>query len=169
MKIRDLYATGRRVFSFEFFPPKTDKGAETLQRTIQDLRDLAPGFVSVTYGAGGSNRDRTIELVTRIQKQDGLLAMAHLTCVGAGRAEIAGVLDRLVSAGIENVIALRGDPPAGETRFQTPPDGFAHASDLAAFISRNMATVSAWRGPVIPRGTSSAGTSSATSSTSAKK
>ena len=111
MKIRDLYATGKRVFSFEFFPPKTDKGAQTLQRTIQELSDLAPGFVSVTYGAGGSTRDLTIDLVSRIQKQDGLTAMAHLTCVGAGRSEIAGVLDRLVTAGIENVIALRGDPP----------------------------------------------------------
>jgi methylenetetrahydrofolate reductase (NADPH) len=136
MKIRDLYATGRRVFSFEFFPPRTDKGVETLQRTIQELRDLDPGFVSVTYGAGGSTRDLTIELVTRIQKQDGLTTMAHLTCAGAGRAEIAGVLDRLVSAGIENVIALRGDPPAGQTHFETPPDGFAHASDLVAFIRR---------------------------------
>ncbi len=134
MKIRDLYASSRRVFSFEFFPPKTDKAAQTLQRTILDLRDLQPGFVSVTYGAGGSTRDLTVDLVSRIQKQDGLLAMAHLTCSGASRADIAGVLDRLVSAGIENVIALRGDPPAGQAHFQTPSDGFAHASDLIRFI-----------------------------------
>ena len=106
----------------------------TLETTVRELRDLAPGFVSVTYGAGGSTRDRTIELVTRIQKQDGITAMAHLTCVGAGREEIAGVLDRLCAAGIENVIALRGDPPAGATQFETPVDGFAHASDLTAFI-----------------------------------
>ncbi len=136
MKIRDLYAPGRRVFSFEFFPPKTDKGAQTLQRTIQELRDLAPGFVSVTYGAGGSTRDLTVDLVTRIQREDGLTAMAHLTCAGASRAEIAGVLDRLVTAGVENVIALRGDPPAGQAQFQTAKDGFAHASDLIAFIRR---------------------------------
>jgi methylenetetrahydrofolate reductase (NADPH) len=134
MKICDLYGAGRRVFSFEFFPPKTDKGLATLERTVGELRDLAPGFVSVTYGAGGSTRDRTIDLVTRIEKQEGITAMAHLTCVGAGRAEIAAVLDRLCSAGIENVIALRGDPPAGSERFETPPDGFAHASDLIAFI-----------------------------------
>jgi methylenetetrahydrofolate reductase (NADPH) len=134
MKIRDLYSSGRPVFSFEFFPPKTDKGLGTLERTIHDLRDLAPGFVSVTYGAGGSTRDRTIELVSRIQKQDGITAMAHLTCVGAGRAEIATVLERLIAGGIENVIALRGDPPTGATQFETPADGFAHASDLIAFI-----------------------------------
>jgi methylenetetrahydrofolate reductase (NADPH) len=134
MKIRDLYTAGRRVFSFEFFPPKTDKGLETLERTLDELRDLAPGFVSMTYGAGGSTRDRTIDLVTRIQKQHGITAMAHLTCVGAGRAEIAQVVDRLVSGGIENIIALRGDPPAGAERFETPADGFAHASDLTAFL-----------------------------------
>jgi methylenetetrahydrofolate reductase (NADPH) len=152
MKIRDLYAPGKRVFSFEFFPPKTDKGAQTLQRTIQELRDLQPGFVSVTYGAGGSTRDLTIDLVTRIQKQDGLTAMAHLTCVGAGRAEIAGVLDRLVTAGIENVIALRGDPPVGQTRFETPADGFAHASDLVAFIRREYGDRLCLAGAAYPEG-----------------
>ena len=137
MKIRDLYGPQRRVFSFEFFPPKTDKGLATLERTVGELRDLSPGFVSVTYGAGGSTRDRTIELVSRIERHEGITAMAHLTCVGAGRAEIAAVLDRLCSAGIENVIALRGDPPAGETAFETPADGFAHASDLISFIRRH--------------------------------
>ena len=137
MKIRDLYGPQRRVFSFEFFPPKTDKGLATLERTVGELRDLSPGFVSVTYGAGGSTRDKTIELVSRIERQEGITAMAHLTCVGAGRAEIAAVLDRLCSAGIENVIALRGDPPAGETTFETPADGFAHASDLISFIRRH--------------------------------
>jgi methylenetetrahydrofolate reductase (NADPH) len=134
MKIRELYTPGRRVFSFEFFPPKTEKGLATLEDTVAELRDLSPGFVSVTYGAGGSTRDRTIELVTRIQRQHGITAMAHLTCVGAGREEIAGVLDRLSDGGIDNVIALRGDPPAGATQFETPPDGFAYASDLIGFI-----------------------------------
>jgi methylenetetrahydrofolate reductase (NADPH) len=134
MKIRELYAPGRRVFSFEFFPPKTEEGVANLERTVQELHDLGPGFVSVTYGAGGSTRDRTIDLVTRIERRNGLTAMAHLTCAGAGRTEIAGVLDRLLEAGIENVIALRGDPPRGQTRFETPADRFAHASDLVAFI-----------------------------------
>jgi methylenetetrahydrofolate reductase (NADPH) len=134
MKIRELYAPGRRVFSFEFFPPKTDTGLANLEKTIHELRDLSPGFVSVTYGAGGSTRDRTIDLVTRIQQRDGITAMAHLTCVGAGREEIAAVLDRLLAGGIENVIPLRGDPPAGQTSFETPIDGFAYASELVEFI-----------------------------------
>ena len=133
MKIRDLYGAGRRVYSFEFFPPKTEKGLTTLENTIHELRDLSPGFVSVTYGAGGSTRDRTVELVTRIQ-QEGITAMAHLTCVGASRDELAAVLDRLCEGGIENVIALRGDPPAGSTKIEVPPDGFAHGSELVKFI-----------------------------------
>jgi methylenetetrahydrofolate reductase (NADPH) len=91
-------------------------------------------LVWVTYGAGGSTRDRTVDLVTRIQRNDGICAMAHLTCVGAGRDEIAAVLDRLLDGGIENVIALRGDPPEGGTTFQVARDGFAHASDLVGFI-----------------------------------
>jgi methylenetetrahydrofolate reductase (NADPH) len=134
MKIRDFYDAGRRVFSFEFFPPKTDAGVANLEKTVHELRDLAPGFVSVTYGAGGSTRDRTVDLVTRIQQRDGITAMAHLTCAGAGRDEIAAVLDRLFEAGIENVIALRGDPPAGQARFESVPGGFDHASDLVGFI-----------------------------------
>jgi methylenetetrahydrofolate reductase (NADPH) len=152
MKICDLYAPGHRVFSFEFFPPKTDKGMETLERTIQELGDLDPGFVSVTYGAGGSTRDRTIDLVTRIQKQHGITAMAHLTCVGAGRAEIASVVDRLVAGGIENIIALRGDPPAGAERFETPPDGFAHASDLTAFLRAQYGKKLCLAGAAYPEG-----------------
>jgi methylenetetrahydrofolate reductase (NADPH) len=134
MRIVDLYGRGRPVFSFEFFPPATDAGRATLSGTIGELRGLAPDFVSVTYGAGGSTRDRTLELVSWIKNEVGLEAMAHLTCVGAGRDEISSVLDRLQEAGIENVIALRGDPPKGETAFEPHPDGLAHASELAAFI-----------------------------------
>ncbi len=134
MKIRDLFAGSRKVFSFELFPPKTEQGAANLRGTIHDLADLEPAFVSVTYGAGGSTRERTIELVTRIQQGNGICAMAHLTCVGAGRDEIGAVLDRLIDGGIENVIALRGDAPLDTGRFEVAPDGFAHASDLVAFI-----------------------------------
>jgi methylenetetrahydrofolate reductase (NADPH) len=133
MKIRDLFSSGRRLFSFEFFPPKTEAGAATLERTIHELSDLQPAFVSVTYGAGGTTRDRTVELVTRIQKSDGICAMAHLTCVGANRDEIGGVIDRLIDGGIENIIALRGDAPPGQP-FAVAPGGFAHASDLVSFI-----------------------------------
>jgi methylenetetrahydrofolate reductase (NADPH) len=134
MKISDLFPSGKRLFSFEFFPPKTDAGAATLARTIRDLKDLAPDFVSVTYGAGGSMRDRTVDLVTHIHRDEGMCAMAHLTAVGASRSEIAALVDRLVDAGIQNMIPLRGDPPADAEDFVQPRNGFLHASDLVAFI-----------------------------------
>src|SRR2546430_1077131 len=103
MRIRELLATGQPCFSFEFFPPKTEAGLVQLRESIHALRDLAPTYVSVTYGAGGSTRDRTIELVGEIQRHHGIEAMAHLTCVGASRDEIAGVLRRLRDAGVDNV------------------------------------------------------------------
>jgi methylenetetrahydrofolate reductase (NADPH) len=135
MRIADLFLAGTRpVFSFEFFPPKTDDGRSALLKTVAELAKLEPSFVSVTYGAGGSTRDRTIELVTTIKRSTGIEAMAHLTCVGSSRAELDVVLDRLESGGIENVIALRGDPPAGETGFRPHPEGLAHASDLVRLI-----------------------------------
>jgi methylenetetrahydrofolate reductase (NADPH) len=152
MKITDLFPTGRRLFSFEFFPPKTDAGVSKLEETIRELADLDPAYVSVTYGAGGSTRDRTVELVTRIQGQSGICAMAHLTCSGAGREEIAEVVDRLVAAGIENVIALRGDPPAGAERFEVSPDGFAHASDLITFIRQRHGDRLCLAGAAYPEG-----------------
>src|SRR4051812_18813982 len=134
VKIRELFSAKKPVFSFEFFPPKTDVGMANLERTIRELSDLHPQYVSVTYGAGGSTRDRTVELVTRLQNESGICAMAHFTCAGATRDEMAAVLDRLVDGGIENIIALRGDPPAGAERFEATGDGFAHASELIAFL-----------------------------------
>jgi methylenetetrahydrofolate reductase (NADPH) len=134
MKISDLFSSGKRLFSFEFFPPKTETGAASLERTIRDLKELAPDFVSVTYGAGGSTRDRTVDLVTRIQRQEGMCAMAHLTAVAASQDEIAGLVDRLVSNGIENLIPLRGDPPTDMQDFVQPAGGFEHASQMVAFI-----------------------------------
>jgi methylenetetrahydrofolate reductase (NADPH) len=137
MRIRELFGDpARRVFSFEFFPPKTDAGAAALERTIRELTDLAPSFVSVTYGAGGSTRQKTLELVQWIERETRLTAMAHLTCVGASAEEIGAVVDRLAGAGVENVMALRGDPPAGQERFQRHEGGFGFASDLVAFIRR---------------------------------
>ncbi|MEO8214097.1 MAG: methylenetetrahydrofolate reductase [NAD(P)H], partial [Myxococcales bacterium] len=136
MKIRDLFSQGKPLFSFEFFPPKTDAGMANLEKTIRELVDLNPAYVSVTYGAGGSARERTVALVTRIQDELGLCAMAHFTCVGSGKEEMGQVLDRLVDGGIENIIALRGDPPAGAEVFAQAPDGFAHASELVTFIRR---------------------------------
>lgn len=138
MKISDLLSSNRRLYSFEFFPPKTDAGEAALEKAISELEDLQPAYISVTYGAGGSTRDRTIDLVSRIQKK-GITAMAHLTCVGANKEEIAAVLERLAAAGIDNIIALRGDPPAGSEQFKAHEGGFSYASELAAFIRKSHA------------------------------
>jgi methylenetetrahydrofolate reductase (NADPH) len=137
MKITDLFSTGKRLFSFEFFPPRTEVGAANLARSIHDLRELAPDFVSVTYGAGGSTRDRTVELVTRIQREEGMCAMAHLTAVAATPEQLEGIIDRLVDSGIENLIPLRGDPPTDAPDFVQPAGGFVHASDFVVFIRRH--------------------------------
>ncbi|MEO6707996.1 MAG: methylenetetrahydrofolate reductase, partial [Planctomycetota bacterium] len=135
MRIGAKHGRGKPVFSFEFFPPKTDDGAQNLMTTVADLRDvLAPDFVSVTCGAGGSTRERTHEVVVRIQRELGLTTMAHLTCVGTTEGELDAEVSRLTKAGIENVLALRGDPPKGSGSFAPPSGGFAHASDLAGFL-----------------------------------
>jgi len=136
LKISELFTANRRLFSFEFFPPKTDAGGLALERTIRELGELSPAFVSVTYGAGGSTRTKTIDLVQWIEREARLTAMAHLTCVGASQDEIGGVLDRLVDAGIENVMVLRGDPPAGQSTFQRTAGGFSYAADLVRFIRK---------------------------------
>ncbi|HEY3282930.1 MAG TPA: methylenetetrahydrofolate reductase [NAD(P)H] [Armatimonadota bacterium] len=137
MRISQCFATEKPVFSFEFFPPKTDEALAGLYRTLGELAELKPSFVSVTYGAGGSTRDLTVELVSRIKGEIGLEPMAHLTCVGHGRAEIAATLDRLQEASIENVLALRGDPPRGAARFERPADGFGYAYELVEFVRAN--------------------------------
>lgn len=134
MKIKDMFGAGEPVVSFEFFPPKTPEGTENLYRTVAALKICRPSFVSVTYGAGGSTRDPTIELVTRIKRELGVETMAHLTCVGSSRSELRAVLQRLAAGGIENVLPLRGDPPKGESEFRRAADGFGYASELVAFI-----------------------------------
>ncbi len=138
MTISDLLRFARErgepVFSFEFFPPRTDEGVKALFETVEALRPLAPGFVSVTYGAGGSTRARTVELVKRLKRETEIEAMAHVTCVGASRDEIAATLDEFAEAGVRNVLALRGDPPKGESGFTPHPEGFRHASELVAYI-----------------------------------
>jgi methylenetetrahydrofolate reductase (NADPH) len=136
MRIRELLTTGRPCISFEFFPPKDEAGFDQLRETLASLRELRPTYVSVTYGAGGTTRQRTIELVTTLRRDYGLEAMAHLTCVGASRSEILSVLERIHEAGIENVLALRGDPP-DDGPFVPHPEGFAHASELAALARRH--------------------------------
>jgi methylenetetrahydrofolate reductase (NADPH) len=123
------------VFSFEFFPPKTDEGEQNLRAALTALRELEPAFVSVTYGAAGSTRGLTLELTKWIKQELGIEAMAHLSCVGATGDELCVILDSLLDAGIENVLALRGDPPRGETAWKPHPGGLHYSSELAALIA----------------------------------
>jgi methylenetetrahydrofolate reductase (NADH) len=133
VRIDQLLTRGRTAFSFEFFPPKTEPGTRQLLGALDELRRLSPDFVSVTYGAMGSNRGQVLDLVSTIKDEIGLNPMAHLSCTGHTREEIAVILDQLAGRGIENVLPLRGDPPRGEV-FRPAVGGFAHASDLVAFI-----------------------------------
>ena len=116
MRIDEILERPEPVFSIEFFPPKTPEGVEELFETVEALKPLEPDFVSVTYGAGGATRDGTVEIATRIKREHGLEAMAHLSCVGETREGLTEILDRFEAAGIENVLALRGDPPRGRGR-----------------------------------------------------
>src|SRR5436190_2620516 len=136
--VRDIYAAkraaGKPVISFEFFPPKTEEGDRALlEKTIPALRQTNPDYCSVTYGAGGSTRDKTLMIVDRIQKEHGLTAVAHLTCVCATRDEIRDLLGRIRRLGVQNVLALRGDPPGGGD-FQPTPGGFEYSNQLVEFI-----------------------------------
>jgi methylenetetrahydrofolate reductase (NADPH) len=136
VRIKDALATVRPFFSFEFFPPRDDAGSRQLLATIEALQPLRPAFVSITYGAGGSTRARTVALAKEIQQQIGLTVVAHVTCVGASRSELRALFDDLARGGIENVLALRGDPPK-DGRFETAPSGFSHANELIAMLRRN--------------------------------
>jgi methylenetetrahydrofolate reductase (NADPH) len=135
MRIDEIIASTRPCFSVEYFPPKTDEGREQLLETARQLADLEPAFVSVTYGAGGSTRDGTVEIASRLHNELGLETMAHLSCVGETAEGLRGVLDRIEETGIENVLALRGDPPRGEPDFVQPAGGLGSAADLAGFIA----------------------------------
>jgi methylenetetrahydrofolate reductase (NADPH) len=134
MKLNEILRQHQPAVSCEFFPPRTDKGEENLWNCIQELRPLKPAYVSVTYGAGGSTQDRTRRIVERIKRETELEPVAHLTCVGATREELGALLDQYRAADIENILALRGDPPEGMSGFEATAGGFAYASDLAAFI-----------------------------------
>ncbi|MFT4048309.1 MAG: methylenetetrahydrofolate reductase [NAD(P)H] [Solirubrobacterales bacterium] len=123
------------VFSFEFFPPKTDEGMTNLFETVAALRELDPAFVSVTYGAGGSTRDRTIAIVGRIKNELGIETMAHFTCVGSTTDQLREVLGEIQGVGVENIIALRGDPPAGEEAFVRTDGGLGNADELVSLIA----------------------------------
>ena len=136
--VRDIYAgkraSGQPVISFEFFPPKTDEGDKTLfEKTIPALMELKPDFCSVTYGAGGTTRDKTLLIVDRIQKQHGLTAVAHLTCVNHTREQVRELLAQIRALGVKNILALRGDPPGGG-EFTKTPGGFEYSNELVQFI-----------------------------------
>ncbi|HEY1883833.1 MAG TPA: methylenetetrahydrofolate reductase [NAD(P)H] [Candidatus Cybelea sp.] len=136
MRISEALATQRPFFSFEFFPPRDDAGSQQLFTTIEALAPLRPAFVSITYGAGGSTRARTVALAKQIQQEIGMTVVAHVTCVGASRADLRALFDDLARARIENVLALRGDAPAG-TAFEGTAGGFTQADELIAMLRRN--------------------------------
>lgn len=134
MHIANILQHNRISFSFEFFPPRNESVSKQLFATIAELVPLKPAYVSVTYGAGGSTRELTHELVTKIQNETNLTVVSHLTCVGSSREEIGALLERYNHSGITNVMALRGDPPRNNATFVQHPDGFSHAAELVAFI-----------------------------------
>jgi methylenetetrahydrofolate reductase (NADPH) len=134
--IQDVFARDRITFSFEFFPPHTDAGWESLFRQIATFESLEPSFVSVTYGAGGSTRDRTHGLVERLKRETRLDPAPHLTCVGHREREISEILERYAAAGVSNLVALRGDPPRNPPGFDVAAGAFPHAIDLVRFIRR---------------------------------
>lgn len=131
MHIADILSRGAKTASFEFFPPQKEAGWDSLFDSIRELERLAPSFVSVTYGAGGSTRQRTNELVLRLRSETSLDPVPHLTCVGHTRAEVQQILERYAAAGVSNILALRGDPPKGDA---TRSGDFPHAADLVRFI-----------------------------------
>jgi methylenetetrahydrofolate reductase (NADPH) len=135
LRIPELYARPEPTISFEFFPPKTDEAEATLFReTVPALKSLGRSFISVTYGAGGGTRDRTLRMVNRLRREFGIESMAHLTCVGSTQEMLGSVLDEAHGLGIENILALRGDPPRGQTSFQPVAGGFRYAVDLIRFV-----------------------------------
>ncbi len=138
MRIDELFERAEEpVFSFEFFPPKTPEGEANLFRALEDLARMRPDYVSVTYGAGGSTRDKTIEIVTRIRRQFDLEAMAHFTCVAATEVQLRATLDELQRRGVENVLALRGDPPQGQEEWTKTEGGLEYSRELVELIDRD--------------------------------
>jgi methylenetetrahydrofolate reductase (NADPH) len=134
MHIRDILKAHPTTFSFEFFPPKTDRASEELFANISQLQQLQPSFVSVTYGAGGSTRERTHDLIVRIQQETDLTAVSHLTCICHTLAELEAILDRYAASGIENILALRGDLPRDKPNYDRSLDAFQYADGLVAYI-----------------------------------
>ena len=137
LSMRERLERGERSFSFEFFPPKDEAGEEQLWRAITELEPYGPTFVSVTYGAGGTTRDRTVAITERIARETGMLPVAHLTCIGHTTGELEAILDELHEAGVTHVMALRGDPPDGPGSAWTPTEGgLTYADELVALVRR---------------------------------
>src|SRR5215204_1707269 len=134
MRIAEILAERRPAFSFEFFPPKTEEGQTTLEGTLAVLKDDRPDYVSMTYGAGGTTRNRTVELTKWIKQDLGIEAMAHLSCVGEPTERLLEILSQIQQAGVENVLALRGDPPRGETEWRPHPGGLHYSVELIRLI-----------------------------------
>jgi methylenetetrahydrofolate reductase (NADPH) len=136
VKISELFGRGGPLFSFEFFLPKTEEDTQSFKATVRELRSLAPSFVTLTYGAGGSSRERTIEMAGMIRGEIGLETAAHLTCIAHSRPEVEAILDRIQALGIENIVALRGDPPKDQPLPPLERRDFRYAADLVALIRR---------------------------------
>lgn len=137
MKISNLYSTNRRTLSFEVFPPARDGSIKDLLTVVHELARLEPDFISVTYGAGGGTQDMSLEIASEIKNNIGLEVLAHLTCVQAKKADIAGILNDFKKENIKNILAMRGDPPQGEQVFQKTEGGFGYANELVEFIKAN--------------------------------
>lgn len=133
-RIKDLFDHQEKTYSFELFPPKTDKGYDNLLKTIAQLCELNPDYISCTYGAGGGNREKTFDVVQHIEEHHRVIGMAHLTCVLNTKDDIAAIVADIKSRGIKNILALRGDPPKDQPDWQPTDDNFKYSSDLAAFI-----------------------------------
>jgi methylenetetrahydrofolate reductase (NADPH) len=141
MHISKVLGENHPCLSIEFFPPKNEEASKNLFTSIKDLTPLKPAYVSVTYGAGGSTRQLTHDLVVRLQKETKLTIVSHLTCVGSTRDEIKEILTKYAASGIENIMALRGDPPKGEQRFVPTKEGFSNASELVGFVKKHFPTL----------------------------
>jgi len=136
MQVREAYGDGRFGLSFELYPPKTPAGEATMFRHLDELMAFAPSFVTCTYGAGGSTRHKTLEVVTEVRRRYGCTVASHLTCVGSTVEQLRSYLAEASEQGVENIVALRGDPPKGDTTFQPVPGGFCYANELVALICR---------------------------------
>jgi len=137
-RIKDLFNQQKKTYSFELFPPKTDKGYENLLKTIAQLCELKPDYISCTYGAGGGNREKTFDVVQHIEEQHHVIGMAHLTCVLNTKDDVKTIVEDIKSRGIRNILALRGDPPKDQPDWQPTDDNFKYSSELVAFIRESL-------------------------------